>query len=65
MRGDGEPDSFVHEARFEEGDQAVGVGVVSRIACRLEFHHGHAAPGLLIDNLNGKVMAGGREGWFC
>ena len=65
MRRDAEPDLLVHQSRLVERDQAVGIGVVADAAGRLQFHHRHAAAGMVVDDLDGEVAAGLRRWGRC
>ena len=55
---DAEEDLPAHQPRLVEGDQAGRVGVVAGAVGGLELDHRHAAPGLLVDDLDGEVAAG-------
>src|SRR5438105_2516601 len=58
VRRDAKPDLLVHQSGLIKRNQAVGIGVMTDAAGRLQLDHGHAAAGLLIDDVDGKVATG-------
>src|SRR5439155_24820859 len=58
VRRDAKPNLPVHQAGLMKRYQTVGIGVVADAAGRLQLYHGHAAAGLLIEDVDGKVATG-------